>query len=144
MEERERESKSDGGERVNLRANESVESDVHPGSRKSLRKSSFGWESKTFKVEVDEKKGKLQATIVERKRGISSWIKLGTENLGLFIECLVLCIKDMRTGRWERKWKENARSYLLVRNENKRGCFLQLGVVDLDKKRFNIFIPKGR
>ena len=29
---------------MNLRVNESVESDVHPGSRKNLRKSSFGVE----------------------------------------------------------------------------------------------------
>ena len=31
-----------------------------------------------------------------------------------------------------------------MRDENKGGCFLRLGVVDLEKKRFNIFIPKGR
>ena len=142
---RERESKSDRGERVILRASEGVEGDVLSGSRKSLRKSSFGVESKTCEVEVEEKKGKLQATIVERKRGISSWIKLGPESLGLFVECLVLCIKDMRIGKWERKWKEKGRANSLVRDENKEGCFLQLGVVvDLEKKRFNIFIPKGR
>ena len=31
-----------------------------------------------------------------------------------------------------------------MRDENKGGCFLRLGVVDRDKKRFSIFIPKGR
>ena len=82
-------------------------------------KSSFGVESKTFEVEVEKKKGKMQATIMERKRGISSWIKLGTKSLGLFIECLVICIKDTRIGRWKRKWKENRRSYSLVRDENR-------------------------
>ena len=51
-------------------------------------------ESKTFEIEVEKKKGKVQATIVERKRGVSSWIKLGPESLGIFIECLVFCIKD--------------------------------------------------
>ena len=117
--ERESESESDRGERVILRASEGVEGDVLLGSRKSLRKSSFRVESKTFEVEVEEKKGKLQATIVERKRGISSWIKLGPESLGLFVECLVLCIKDMRTGKWERKWKEKGRAYSLVCDENK-------------------------
>ena len=115
----ESESESDRGERVILRASEGVEGDVLLGSRKSLRKSSFRVESKTFEVEVEEKKGKLQATIVERKRGISSWIKLGPESLGLFVECLVLCIKDMRTGKWERKWKEKGRAYSLVCDENK-------------------------
>ena len=29
-------------------------------------------------------------------------------------------------------------------DENKGACFLRLGVVDLEKKRFSIFIPKGR
>ena len=31
-----------------------------------------------------------------------------------------------------------------MRDENKGGCFIRLGVEDLEKKRFNIFIPKGR
>ena len=32
----------------------------------------------------------------------------------------------------------------MVCDENKGACFLRLGVVDLEKKRFSIFIPKGR
>ena len=78
---------------MNLCASEGVISNVHSESRKSLKKSSFAVESKTFEIKV-EKKGKVQATIVERKRGVSSWIKLGSESLGIFMECLVLCIKD--------------------------------------------------
>ena len=66
-----------------------------------MKGSSFGVESKTFEVEVEEKKGKLQATIVGRKRGISLWVKLGPESLGLFLECLLLCIKETRAGKWE-------------------------------------------
>ncbi|RVW26091.1 hypothetical protein CK203_116820 [Vitis vinifera] len=41
-----------------------------------------GWlrvESKTFEVEVEERRGRLQATIVERKGGISSWVRLGPQ-----------------------------------------------------------------
>ena len=109
-----------GGEQE--RESEGIEGDVLSGSRKSLRKCSFGVESKTFEVEVEEKKGKLQVTIVERKRRISSWIKLGPKSLGLFVECLVLCIKDTRTGKWERKWKEKGRAYSLVCDENKGGA----------------------
>ena len=67
---RERESESDGGEGVNLCVSEGVVSNVHSESRKSLRKSSFGVESKTFEIEVEKKKGKVQATICgEEKRG---------------------------------------------------------------------------
>ena len=123
---------------------ENVEGAVLSRSRNSLRKGRFGVESKTFEIEVEKKKGKLQATILERKRGISSWIRLGPESLGLFLECLVHCSKDMSVGKWERKWKENGRAYSLLRDENKGGCFLRLGVVDLENKRFNIFIPKRR
>ena len=123
---------------------ENVEGAVLSRSRNSLRKGRFGVESKTFEIEVEKKKGKLQATILERKRGISSWIRLGPESLGLFLECLVHCSKDMSVGKWERKWKENGRAYSLLLDENKAGCFLRLGVVDLENKRFNIFIPKRR
>ena len=88
--------------------------------------------------------GKMQIIIVERKRGVSSWIKLGSDSLGLFVEGLALCIKDTRTGKWVRDWRERGRIYSLLRDENKGGCFIHLGVEDLEKKRFNIFIPKGR
>ncbi|RVW15364.1 LINE-1 reverse transcriptase-like [Vitis vinifera] len=40
----------------------------------------------------------------------------------------------------EGKW----RSYSLVRDENRAGCFLRLGVMDLEMKRYSIFILKGR
>ena len=121
-----------------------VEGEVLARSGKSFRKGGFGVESKSFEVEVEEKRGRLQATIVERKRGISSWIRLGPASLGLFLDCLVLCIEDVRTAKWVRKWQENGRAYSLVRNHNKGGCFLRLDVVDLENKRFSIFIPKGR
>ncbi|RVW17938.1 hypothetical protein CK203_108012 [Vitis vinifera] len=109
----ERESKCDGGEQVNLCASEGAVSNVHSESRISLRKSSFGVESKTFEIEVEKKKGKVQVTIVERKRGVSSWIKLGPKSLRIFVECLVLCIKDTRTEKWEINWKERGRFYSL-------------------------------
>ncbi|RVX09288.1 hypothetical protein CK203_015349 [Vitis vinifera] len=39
---------------------------------------------------------------------------------------------------------ENGRFFSLERGENKEGCFLKLGVLDREKKRFNIFVPRGR
>ena len=65
-------------------------------------------------------------------------------SLELFLNCLVLCIKDVRTVKWVRKWKKNGRAYYLVRDQNKGGCFLLLDVVDLENKRFGTFIPKGK
>ena len=101
-------------------------------------------ESKVFEIEVEERKGKPQAIIVERKRGISSWVRLGSVSLEIFLESLNQCIKDEKEGKWERGWKENEISYSLVRDVNRVGCLLRLGVVDLEMKRYSIFIPKGK
>ena len=117
----ERESESVGGEGEWLRASEYEEKDFRLGSRKLVKGSSFRLESKSFEVEVEEKKGRLQAIIVERKRGISSWVNLGPESLGFFLDGLRFCIEDMSAGKWERSWKENGSSYSLVRDENKGG-----------------------
>ena len=119
MEERERvrerktarESKSVDGVRDSPRATKNVEGEVYARPGKSVRKGGFGVESKSFEVEVEEKRGRLQATIVERKRGISSWIRLGPASLGLFLECLVMSIEDVRAAKWVRKWQENGKTY---------------------------------
>ncbi|RVW63480.1 Phosphatidate cytidylyltransferase 5, chloroplastic [Vitis vinifera] len=81
---------ADGGERGFLRLNgsgeedrgrssqsESLEGAVLLGHRDNSRKSSFSVESKTFEIEVEEKKGKTQFVILKRKRGISSWVRMG-------------------------------------------------------------------
>ena len=109
-----------------------------------VQRRSFGAESKTFEVETERKKGRTQILIVERKRGVSSWVKLGPASLGPLMEGLVFCTKDTRTGHWEKFWQENGRTFSLTRGENKGGCFLRLGVTDREKKRFSIFVPKGK
>ena len=150
MEEREREKarervcESVGGEEKTVDAGEGTEGETWSGIRKSRRVSSFGVESKLFEVVVEERKGKMKATMVERKGGISSWVKLGPVSLGLFLECLLLCLEEKSEEKWERRWEENGRSYSLLRDANKGGCYLRLGVVDLESKKFSIFIPKGR
>ena len=140
---RERESENEGGERAVLCASDGAKNIGGLEPWNSRWKSNFKVESKTFEIEAEEKKGKMQVIIVERKRGVSSWIKMGPDSLGLFVESLALCIKDTRTGKWVRNWRERGR-YSLLRDENKGGCFIRLGVEDLEKKRFNIFIPKGK
>ncbi|RVW59507.1 hypothetical protein CK203_115575 [Vitis vinifera] len=95
-----RESESVGGVRRLL------ESDRDCGGRgsceawKSVKKGGFGVESKSFEVEVEEKRGRLQATIVERKGGISSWIRLGPASLGVFLECLGGAFSDWVLWIW--------------------------------------------
>ena len=82
--------------------------------------------------------------IVEKKRGVSTWVRLGLESLGLFKEGLIHCIRDDKEGRWEKEWRERGKRFNLVRGFNRAGGFLRLGVVDLERKSFSIFLPRGR
>ena len=110
-------SESDGEERWFQDANRNATGFIQSGAWTS----SFGVKSKTFKVETEKKKGKMQIFIVERKRGVSSWIKLGPASLGPLMEGLVFCTKDTRTEHWEKLWQENGRTFSLVRGENNGG-----------------------
>ncbi|RVW23494.1 hypothetical protein CK203_090717 [Vitis vinifera] len=78
------------------------------------------------------------------KRGVSSWVQLGPASGRLFLEGLDQCIKNGKEDKWEKGWKEKGRSYSMVHEANKAGCFLRLGVVDAEEKRYGICIPKGR
>ncbi|RVW37146.1 hypothetical protein CK203_111974 [Vitis vinifera] len=69
---------------------------------------------------------------------------MGLNSVGLFMEGLQQCIEDMRVGSWEKRWKEKGRSFSMVRVSNRAGCFLRLGVVDVELKRYSICIPKGK
>ena len=142
--ERERECVSKGGERADLCVSDGEKDFSGLEACISRWKRSFEVESKTFEIEVERKKGKMQVIIEERKRGVSSWIKMGPDSLGFVVEGLALCIKDTRTGKWVRNWRERGKIFSLSRDENKGGSFIRLGVEDLEKKRFNIFIPKGK
>ncbi|RVW92990.1 hypothetical protein CK203_032792 [Vitis vinifera] len=102
------------------------------------RKRSFTVESKTFELALDERKGKRQILIVEKKRGVSTWVRLGLESLGLFKEGLIHCIRDEKEGRWEKEWKERGKLYTLARGFNRAGGFLRLGVMDLERKRTDL------
>ena len=133
-----------GEDRGHSSRSESIEGADLLGHRDKSRKNRFSVESKTFELEVEVKKGKSQLVVVERKRGTSSWVRMGVESLGIFLEGLVHCCKDMNGGKWRRSWKENGRVYSMLRDENRGGGYIRLGVVDLENKNASIFIPKGR
>ncbi|RVX07586.1 hypothetical protein CK203_025235 [Vitis vinifera] len=88
-----------------------------------VRRRSFGVESKIFEVETERKKGRTQIFIVERKGGVSSWVKLGPASLGPLMEGLTFCIQDTRTGHWEKLWQENGEN-LLFNARRKQGGML--------------------
>ena len=112
--------------------------------RRRRKEGSFGVESKIFEIGVEEKQGKTQIVIVESKGGVSSWVRMGSLSVEVLLDSLNQCIKVEDMGKWERGWRENRRTYSLVRDENKAGYFIRLGVVDQEKRRFSIFIPKRR
>ncbi|KAJ9710056.1 hypothetical protein PVL29_001498 [Vitis rotundifolia] len=69
---------------------------------------------------------------------------MGPESLGFLREGLTHCIKDGGDCKWGREWKEKGRTYSLTCGANKAGWYLRLGVADSERKRFSIFIPKGK
>ena len=93
---------------------------------------------------MEERRGKTLFFIVESKRGVSSWVRLGPASVRLFLEGLDQCVKNGKEDEWEKGWKEKGRSYSMVRETNKVGCFLRLRVVHAEEKSYSICIPKGR
>ena len=120
------------------------EGDNQTEKRRKRQGKSFGVESKVFEVELEKRRGKTLLFIVESKRGVFSWVRLGPASAGIFLEGLDQCVKDGKDDKWEKGWKEKGRSYSMVREVNKAGSFIRLGVVDAEEKRYNICIPRGR
>ncbi|WJZ81158.1 hypothetical protein VitviT2T_001013 [Vitis vinifera] len=136
------------GERERAKAGErecdGEEGDEGSVPRRRRRECKFSVESKEFEIIGDERKGKFQALIVEKKGGVASWIRLGLDSLGLFLEGLNLCILDEKASGWGREWKEQGRTFSMSRGTNIAGEFIRLGVFDLARKHFCIFVPRGR
>ena len=62
----------------------------------------------------------------------------------MFLKGMDQCMKDGKIDKWENGWKEKGRRYSMVREVNKAGSFIRLGVVDAEEKRFSICIPRDR
>ena len=71
-------------------------------NRRKRKTRSFGVESKSFVLEMEERRGKTLITITESKKGVSSWVRMGMFSVGLFMEGLHQCIEDVNEGRWEK------------------------------------------
>ncbi|RVW54238.1 hypothetical protein CK203_080150 [Vitis vinifera] len=86
---------------------------------------------------------KCNIGIEESKGGVSSWIRLGPRSVEALLDSLNHCIKAEDKGKWERGWRENGRVYSLVRDENKAGMFLRLGVADKEKRSWSPSLANG-
>ncbi|KAL6322566.1 hypothetical protein AAG906_009876 [Vitis piasezkii] len=125
-------------------ASEGGEGESRAENRGKRKRSSFVVESKLFEVVTEERNGRSHAIISESKGGVVSWVRLGPVSVGQLIEGLIQCAKEGKDGRWEKGWNEKGRSYSLVREANRAGSFIRLGVTDMEKRRFGICIPKGK
>ena len=96
----------------------------------------FAIESKTFEVSVEEVKGKIRGTIVERSRGLSSWIRFGLTSLRKFLEGLEECCREERKGSLAKVWEEEGRKFKVERRENGVGRYILCSVIDVESKRF--------
>ncbi|RVW74227.1 putative ribonuclease H protein [Vitis vinifera] len=108
-------------ERERERESGGDEGDESATKRRKRERISFVVESKVFEIDAEEKKGKIQVAIWEKKKGISSWVRLGSASLGFLLESLDHCIKNGKGGKWEREWKESGRSYSCCGMRTKRG-----------------------
>ena len=101
-------------------------------------------ELKTFEVSIEEVRGKLRDTIVERSRGFSSWIRFGVASLRKLLEGFEDCWRDEKKGRLVKVWKEEGRKLRLERHENGAGRYILCSVVDVETKRFCLVFPEGK
>ncbi|RVW62509.1 hypothetical protein CK203_064024 [Vitis vinifera] len=122
---------------------ESKEGESRAENRGRRKGNRFVVESKMFEVEAEERNGKRHVVISESKGELVSWVRLGPASVGLFIEGLTQCLRNGEEGRWEKGWKEKGRCYSMVREVNRAGSFIRLGVTDMEKRRFGICIPRG-
>ena len=104
----------------------------------------FVIESKSFEVSVEEVRGKLKGTIVERSRGLSSWIWFGDLSLRNLLEGFEECCREEKEGRLVKVWEEERRKFRLDRHVNGVGRFVLFFVVDLETKRFCLVYPEGK
>ena len=72
---------------------EEEEEEEKSASQIRRKESRFTVESKAFEIVVEERRGKIQGRIEEKKGGASSWVRLGSDSLLFFLEGLNLCIK---------------------------------------------------
>ena len=104
----------------------------------------FAIESKTYEVSLEEVRGKLRGTIVERSRGFSSWIRFRVTSLRKCLEGLEECCREERKGRLVKVWEEEGRKFRVERRENGVGRYILCSVVDVETKRFCLVVPEGK
>ena len=94
-------------------------------------------------VDLECHKGAMRGVIEEKRRNFSSWVWMGSFNLGFFLEGIKRSFLDSKEEQWVWNWKEEGRRYQMAKNGNHVGPFMGLKVTDAGGKNFSIFMSKG-
>ena len=107
-------------------------------------KSWFAVESKTFKISIEEIRGKPRGIILERSKGFSSWIKFGEKSFSFLLEGVEDWCRGESSSGCLKVWEEGRRKYRLECRSNEAGRYLLCLVRDLEAKRFCLVFPEGK
>ena len=107
-------------------------------------KSWFAVESKTFKISIEEIRGKPRGIILERSKGFSSWIKFGEKSFSFLLEGVEDWCRGESSSGCLKVWEEGRRKYRLECRSNEAGRYLLSSVRDLEAKRFCLVFLEGK
>ena len=94
-------------------------------------------------VDLECHKGSMRGVIEEKGRNFSSWVWMGSFNLGFFLEGIEISFLDSKEEQWVWNWKEEGRRYQMTKNGNHASPFVSLKITDAGGKNFSIFVTKG-
>ena len=104
----------------------------------------FAIEAKFFEFTMEGEGKKTKCFIIERSRGIASWIRFGVEGMNNLLTGVEECRKVFAPARRPFVWRENERSFRLECKENNAGRFLLCYATDVEGKKHMLFFPEGR
>ena len=104
----------------------------------------FAVESKTFELMMEGKGKKTKCFIIERSRGIASWIRFGVEGMNKLLMGVEECCRVFVPARRPFVWRENGRSFRLESKDNNAERFLLCSATDVEGEKHRLVFPEGR
>ena len=104
----------------------------------------FAVEKKSFEFKMEGIGKKAKWFIIERSRGLVSWIRFGVEGMNKLLLGVEECCRASVPARRPFEWMENGRFFRLESKENIAGRFLLCSVIDDEGKKHRLVFPEGR
>ena len=82
----------------------------------------FFVDSKSFEILVEGEGKSLKGFIIERRKGVVSWVRFGV-GLSTLLKSVEIYYKEVGNTRRTFEWKENGRFYKLESHKNDGGNF---------------------